>query len=73
MSFPSKRMLNNLAASFLEKRKAELDEWLQFILSPSTLQAHPGLLEIVQRFLDQTSYQSSQPQNLAKKVRIGLI
>ncbi|XP_050689784.1 sorting nexin-13-like [Eriocheir sinensis] len=73
VSFPSKRMLNNLAAGFLEKRKAELDDWLQFILTPSTLQAHPGLLEVVQRFLDQTSYLSSQPQNLAKKVEDNLV
>lgn len=60
-------MLNNLAAWFLEKRKSELNEWLQTILNPATLQIHPGLQEAIQRFLYQTSY-FTQPQNLAKKV-----
>ncbi|XP_045123507.1 sorting nexin-13-like isoform X2 [Portunus trituberculatus] len=73
VAFPSKRMLNNLAAWFLEKRKSELDEWLQCVLAPSTLQAHSGLLDAVQKFLDQTSYLSSQPQNLAKKMEDNLM
>ncbi|XP_066968026.1 sorting nexin-13-like isoform X1 [Macrobrachium rosenbergii] len=73
ISFPSKRMLNNLAAWFLEKRKSELDEWLQTIIAPHTLQSHPGLQEEIQRFLDQTSYLQSQPPNLAKKVEDNLV
>ncbi|XP_069956700.1 sorting nexin-13 isoform X1 [Cherax quadricarinatus] len=73
ISFPSKRMLNNLAAWFLEKRKSELDDWLQTIMAPANLQSHPGLQEAIQRFLDQTSYFSSQPQNLAKKVEDNLV
>ncbi|XP_042214130.1 sorting nexin-13-like [Homarus americanus] len=73
VSFPSKRMLNNLAAWFLEKRKSELDDWLQTIMAPANLQSHPGLQEAIQRFLDQTSYLSSQPQNLAKKVEDNLV
>lgn len=68
VSFPSKRMLNNLAAWFLEKRKSELDEWLQTILAPPTLQSHPGLQEIIQRFLDQTTYSTSPLPNIAKRV-----
>ena len=68
ISFPSKRMLNNLAAWFLEKRKSELDEWLQTVIAPHTMQSHPGLQEDIQRFLEQTSYLQSQPPNLAKKV-----
>nr|XP_027236801.1 sorting nexin-13-like isoform X2 [Penaeus vannamei] len=67
VSFPSKRMLNNLAAWFLEKRKSELDEWLQTILAPPTLQSHPGLQEIIQRFLDQTTYSTSPLPNIAKR------
>ncbi|KAK7078691.1 hypothetical protein SK128_016419 [Halocaridina rubra] len=73
ISFPSKRMLNNLAAWFLEKRKSELDEWLQTIIAPPTMQSHPGLQEDIQRFLDQTSYLSSQTPNLAKKVEDNLV
>nr|XP_045621515.1 sorting nexin-13-like isoform X1 [Procambarus clarkii] len=73
VSFPSKRMLNNLAAWFLEKRKSELDDWLQTVMAPANLQSHPGLQEAIQRFLDQTSYLSSQPQNLAKKVEDNLV
>ncbi|KAK3869026.1 hypothetical protein Pcinc_025635 [Petrolisthes cinctipes] len=72
MSFPSKRMLNNLAAWFLEKRKSELNDWLQTILTPATLQIHPGLQEAIQRFLYQTSY-FTQPQNLAKKVEDNFV
>lgn len=71
ITFPSKRMLNNLAAWFLEKRKAELDEWLQCVLSPATLQSHPGLLEALSRFLDQTAY-TTTPLPMAKRVEDNL-
>lgn len=63
-------MLNNLAAWFLEKRMNELNEWLANILSPPTLQSHPGLQDMIFKFLDHALYQSSQMQgNIVKRVR----
>ncbi|XP_047739096.1 sorting nexin-13 [Hyalella azteca] len=66
LSFPSKKMLNNLAAWFLEKRRTELNEWLSAIVSPPSLQSHPGLQDLMLRFLDHTPYH--QQYTLAKRV-----
>ncbi|CAL4059774.1 unnamed protein product [Meganyctiphanes norvegica] len=71
--FPSKRMLNNLAAWFLEKRKQELDVWLQTLLAPANLQSHPGLQDALFTFLEGTSYHASYPQNLARKMEDNLV
>ncbi|KAF2365163.1 Phox-associated domain [Trinorchestia longiramus] len=70
LSFPSKKMLNNLAAWFLEKRRTELNEWLGAIVSPPSLQSHPGLQDLLLRFLDHTPYH--QQYTLAKRVEEGL-
>lgn len=69
LSFPSKKMLNNLAAWFLEKRRSELNEWLSAIVSPPSLQSHPGLQDQLLRFLDHTPYH--QQYTLAKRVRVA--
>ena len=72
--FPSKKMLNNLATWFLEKRMAELNNWLDQILTPSTLQSHPGMQELIFKFLDHTPYQQCQPTpTLARKVEDNLV
>ena len=61
-------MLNNLATWFLEKRKNELNDWVSKVLAPPTLQSHPGLQDLVLKFLDHTPYHQANQANLAKKV-----
>ena len=69
VSFPAKKILNNLGASFLEKRKAELDEWLCAIISPPCLLSHPGLQDLMLRFLDPNSaYHQQINVTLAQRV-----
>ncbi|XP_014677550.1 PREDICTED: sorting nexin-13-like, partial [Priapulus caudatus] len=67
LALPGKKTFNNLDKDFLEKRRKDLNRYLQALLCPDMLRANPGLLELVSQFLEQGSYEKCKGE-LARKV-----
>ncbi|XP_028391400.1 sorting nexin-13-like [Dendronephthya gigantea] len=67
LHLPKKNPFRNTDRSFLEKRKQDLDCYLQKLLSPELLDANPGMFEIVSNFLEIGKYVQEKGQ-FARKV-----
>ncbi|XP_069814903.1 sorting nexin-13 isoform X4 [Dendropsophus ebraccatus] len=56
LKLPGKKTFNNMDKEFLEKRKNDLNAYLQLLLSPELLKACPALAPFVFDFLENKAY-----------------
>ncbi|XP_077160589.1 sorting nexin-13 isoform X4 [Paroedura picta] len=56
LKLPGKKTFNNMDREFLEKRKKDLNTYLQLLLTPETMKASPGLAHCVYDFLENKAY-----------------
>ena len=69
LPFPSKKTFGNLDRDLLFKRKKMLHDYLQELIKAENLEAHPGLYDLVRKFLDQSSYEKERAEASSVAVR----
>ncbi|XP_044285299.1 sorting nexin-13 isoform X3 [Varanus komodoensis] len=56
LKLPGKKTFNNMDREFLEKRKKDLNSYLQLLLAPEVMKAYPALAHYVYDFLENKAY-----------------
>uniref|UniRef100_A0A8B9RGC5 Sorting nexin 13 n=1 Tax=Astyanax mexicanus TaxID=7994 RepID=A0A8B9RGC5_ASTMX len=56
LKLPGKKTFNNMDRDFLEKRKKDLNAYLQLLLNPEMVKACPSLLPYIHDFLENKAY-----------------
>uniref|UniRef100_A0ABM5GNY8 Sorting nexin-13 isoform X4 n=1 Tax=Pogona vitticeps TaxID=103695 RepID=A0ABM5GNY8_9SAUR len=56
LKLPGKKTFNNMDKDFLEKRKKDLNAYLQLLLAPEVMKAYPALAHYVYDFLENKAY-----------------
>ncbi|XP_028819141.1 sorting nexin-13 isoform X3 [Denticeps clupeoides] len=56
LKLPGKKTFNNMDRDFLEKRKKDLNAYLQLLLNPEMLKACPALTQYIYDFLENKAY-----------------
>ncbi|KAI1902512.1 hypothetical protein AGOR_G00045520 [Albula goreensis] len=56
LKLPGKKTFNNMDRDFLEKRKKDLNTYLQLLLNPETVRSCPSLTPYVNDFLENKAY-----------------
>uniref|UniRef100_A0A8B9VF52 Sorting nexin-13 n=1 Tax=Anas zonorhyncha TaxID=75864 RepID=A0A8B9VF52_9AVES len=56
LKLPGKKTFNNMDREFLEKRKKDLNAYLQLLLNPEMMKASPALAHYVYDFLENKAY-----------------
>uniref|UniRef100_A0A8C3IAB7 Sorting nexin 13 n=1 Tax=Chrysemys picta bellii TaxID=8478 RepID=A0A8C3IAB7_CHRPI len=56
LKLPGKKTFNNMDREFLEKRKKDLNAYLQLLLNPEMMKASPALAHCVYDFLENKAY-----------------
>ncbi|XP_070582620.1 sorting nexin-13 isoform X6 [Erythrolamprus reginae] len=56
LKLPGKKTFNNMDKDFLEKRKKDLNSYLQLLLTPEVMKAYPNLAHYVYDFLENKAY-----------------
>uniref|UniRef100_A0A8C0PB79 Sorting nexin-13 n=2 Tax=Canis lupus TaxID=9612 RepID=A0A8C0PB79_CANLF len=56
LKLPGKKTFNNMDRDFLEKRKKDLNAYLQLLLTPEMMKASPALAHYVYDFLENKAY-----------------
>ncbi|XP_073189879.1 sorting nexin-13 isoform X4 [Lepidochelys kempii] len=56
LKLPGKKTFNNMDKEFLEKRKKDLNAYLQLLLNPEMIKASPALAHCVYDFLENKAY-----------------
>ncbi|KAM4856568.1 sorting nexin-13 isoform X1 [Urocitellus parryii] len=56
LKLPGKKTFNNMDRDFLEKRKKDLNAYLQLLLTPEMMKASPALAHCVYDFLENKAY-----------------
>ncbi|XP_005377399.1 PREDICTED: sorting nexin-13 isoform X2 [Chinchilla lanigera] len=56
LKLPGKKTFNNMDRDFLEKRKKDLNAYLQLLLTPEMMKACPALAQCVYDFLENKAY-----------------
>ncbi|XP_028978585.1 sorting nexin-13 isoform X5 [Esox lucius] len=67
LKLPGKKTFNNMDRDFLEKRKKDLNTYLQLLLNPEMVKACPNLVPYVYDFLENKQY-SKGKGDFARKV-----
>ncbi|XP_078573316.1 sorting nexin-13-like isoform X3 [Branchiostoma floridae x Branchiostoma japonicum] len=67
LKLPAKKTFKNLNKEFLEKRRKELNQYLQTLLCEDVLQNNPGMKEAMLDFLENKAYNKGKGQ-LARKM-----
>uniref|UniRef100_A0ABI7W0E5 Sorting nexin 13 n=1 Tax=Felis catus TaxID=9685 RepID=A0ABI7W0E5_FELCA len=67
LKLPGKKTFNNMDRDFLEKRKKDLNAYLQLLLTPEMMKASPALAHYVYDFLENKAY-SKGKGDFARKV-----
>ncbi|XP_048059470.1 sorting nexin-13 isoform X3 [Megalobrama amblycephala] len=67
LKLPGKKTFNNMDREFLEKRKKDLNSYLQLLLNPEMVKACPTLLPYVYDFLENKAYSKGKGE-FARKV-----
>uniref|UniRef100_A0A8C3EDG3 Sorting nexin-13 n=1 Tax=Corvus moneduloides TaxID=1196302 RepID=A0A8C3EDG3_CORMO len=67
LKLPGKKTFNNMDREFLEKRKKDLNAYLQLLLNPEVMKASPALAHYVYDFLENKAY-SKGKGDFARKV-----
>ncbi|GAB5568588.1 sorting nexin-13 isoform X1 [Prionailurus iriomotensis] len=71
LKLPGKKTFNNMDRDFLEKRKKDLNAYLQLLLTPEMMKASPALAHYVYDFLENKAY-SKGKGDFARKIKEGL-
>ncbi|KAM6375356.1 LOW QUALITY PROTEIN: sorting nexin-13 [Alca torda] len=66
LKLPGKKTFNNMDREFLEKRKKDLNAYLQLLLNPEMMKASPALAHYVYDFLENKAY--SKGKGFARKM-----
>ncbi|XP_060638124.1 sorting nexin-13 isoform X3 [Anolis sagrei] len=56
LKLPGKKTFNNMDRDFLEKRKKDLNAYLQLLLAPEVMKAYPALAHYAYDFLENKAY-----------------
>ncbi|XP_069769901.1 sorting nexin-13 isoform X2 [Narcine bancroftii] len=56
LKLPGKKTFNNMDKEFLEKRKKDLNTYLQLLINPEVIKACPALIPYVNYFLENKAY-----------------
>ncbi|XP_023933653.1 rap guanine nucleotide exchange factor 4-like [Lingula anatina] len=72
LNFPSKKLIDNLKEEFLEKRKKELDHYLQTLLNRDVLANNRGLLQLIYGFMQPGLWEKGKSE-MARKVRVSYL
>ncbi|XP_062979706.1 sorting nexin-13 isoform X3 [Elgaria multicarinata webbii] len=56
LRLPGKKTFNNMDREFLEKRKKDLNSYLQLLLAPEVMKAYPAITPYVYDFLENKAY-----------------
>lgn len=67
LKLPEKKTFNNMKEEFLNKRRKELNKYLQMLLQPDVLKNHEGLLKLVSQFLKQGEWEKGR-SDMARKM-----
>ncbi|XP_023933666.1 sorting nexin-13 [Lingula anatina] len=67
LNFPSKKLIDNLKEEFLEKRKKELDHYLQTLLNRDVLANNRGLLQLIYGFMQPGLWEKGKSE-MARKM-----
>ncbi|XP_058038725.1 sorting nexin-13 [Ahaetulla prasina] len=67
LKLPGKKTFNNMDRDFLEKRKKDLNSYLQLLLTPEVMKAYPTLAHYVYDFLENKAY-NKEKGDFARKV-----
>ncbi|XP_029299422.1 sorting nexin-13 isoform X6 [Cottoperca gobio] len=67
LKLPGKKTFNNMDRDFLEKRKKDLNAYLQLLLNPEMVKACPTLIPYVYDFLENKAYSKGKGE-FARKV-----
>ncbi|XP_077362517.1 sorting nexin-13 isoform X3 [Festucalex cinctus] len=67
LKLPGKKTFNNMDRDFLEKRKKDLNAYLQLLLNPEMVKACPTLLPYVYDFLENKAYNKGKG-DFARKI-----
>ncbi|XP_056275838.1 sorting nexin-13 isoform X2 [Pseudoliparis swirei] len=67
LKLPGKRTFNNMDRDFLEKRKRDLNTYLQLLLNPEMVKACPTLIPYVYDFLENKAYSKGKGE-FARKI-----
>ncbi|XP_061598646.1 sorting nexin-13 isoform X2 [Cololabis saira] len=67
LKLPGKKTFNNMDRDFLEKRKKDLNAYLQLLLNPEMVKACPNLIPYVYDFLENKAYSKGKGE-FARKV-----
>ncbi|XP_072303417.1 sorting nexin-13 isoform X1 [Eucyclogobius newberryi] len=67
LRLPGKKTFNNMDREFLEKRKKDLNSYLQLLLNPEMVKACPALIPYVYDFLENKAYNKGKGE-FARKI-----
>ncbi|CAL1589983.1 unnamed protein product [Knipowitschia caucasica] len=67
LRLPGKKTFNNMDREFLEKRKKDLNAYLQLLLNPEMVKACPALIHYVYDFLENKAYSKGKGE-FARKI-----
>ncbi|KAJ0055382.1 hypothetical protein NL108_016678, partial [Boleophthalmus pectinirostris] len=67
LRLPGKKTFNNMDREFLEKRKKDLNAYLQLLLNPEMVKACPALIPYVYDFLENKAYSKGKGE-FARKI-----
>lgn len=67
LKLPGKKTFNNMDRDFLEKRKKDLNAYLQLLLNPEMVKACPTLISYVYDFLENKAYSKGKGE-FARKI-----
>ncbi|XP_060136719.1 sorting nexin-13 isoform X2 [Zootoca vivipara] len=67
LKLPGKKTFNNMDRDFLEKRKNDLNAYLQLLLTPEVMKYYPALIHCVYDFLENKAYSKGKGE-IARKM-----
>ncbi|KAM8883123.1 sorting nexin-13 isoform 2-T2 [Synchiropus picturatus] len=67
LKLPGKKTFNNMDREFLERRKKDLNAYLQVLLNPETVKACPTLIQHIYVFLENKAYSKGKGE-FARKI-----
>ncbi|XP_064647759.1 sorting nexin-13-like isoform X2 [Lineus longissimus] len=66
LTFPGKKAFNNMNKEFLERRRKDLDGYLQTLLHPKIVASTPGLQDFLAQFLDPVAWEKGKSEFVRK-------
>ncbi|XP_074658883.1 sorting nexin-13-like [Tubulanus polymorphus] len=72
LHFPGKKAFNNMSKEFVEKRRKDLDLYLQSLLQPNTLLQHKGLTDVLLNFFEPGQWEKCRG-NLVQRMNSSIM